>query len=498
MNQDVSCRIVNSIIQYGRTHSINIAPVLSDLGYSLEYLADTNSWIDRPTIQLIYSRLPSLFHDEDIIFKIGLEAPRLEAWGVLDSVFRMIGEPKLIYHQSRKFISYFYKNIFVRLSEKEENSIVIEFDSSLSQGDVRFLKGALSGIPDYWHLGASQVEERGEHACLISWPQKPQFFGEENIPPNLSPRLIHETVARLEEQNEKLEKANQELRETNKKLQETMKKQIQSEKMSSIGQLATGIAHEINNPLGFIVSNVARVREYVTKIFHILDLYEQLRHEGALKSSFKSERFLRKIEELQEEYNLDSVKEDFPLILAETSEGLNRVKQVVSDLNHFAHAGGQKTELCDIHQCIDAALNMLRYDLRRKVTVSKDFGEVPHIPGYPGRLNQVFLNLLLNAYQAIEGQGAIKISTFKESGEVIVSIKDSGCGIASENLERIFEPFFTTKKPGEGTGLGLSTAYGIVKNHKGKIEVESQKGVGSVFRVKLPFSDEELIKHGSY
>ncbi|MBI2608481.1 MAG: GHKL domain-containing protein [Deltaproteobacteria bacterium] len=496
MNQDVSCRITNSIIQYAKRHSKSVLPFFDDLGVALEHLADTNSWIDRKTINHVYSRLPQFFHDEDIIFKIGRESPTLEAWGVLDSVFRMIGEPKLIYHQSRKFISYFYKNIFVRLSEKEENSIVLEFDSSLSEADVWYLKGALSGIPEYWNLGVAHIENRSPHACVITWAEKPQFFGEEKIPTHLSPQLIQEAVARLEEQNEKLEKTNRELRETNKKLKESVRQQVQTEKMSSIGQLATGIAHEINNPLGFIISNVTRIREYVTKLFQILEMYEQMSGDLPQNVSYKTERILRKLDEYTAQNNLQSIKEDFPLILAETSEGLGRVKQVVSDLNHFAHAGSEKTELCDIQQCIEISLNMLRYDLRRKVTINKDYGEIPEVPGHPTQLNQVFLNLFLNAYQAIEGHGTIKISTFKENGRVIVTVKDSGCGIQTENLERIFEPFFTTKKPGEGTGLGLSTAFGIIKNHKGDIEVESQPGVGSVFRVKLPYEAESLLKNG--
>ncbi len=498
MNQDVSCRITHSIIQYGRKYSKSVSSIFDDVEFSLEHLADTNSWIDRDTIRKIYNRLPSLFHDDDIIFKIGCESPNLEAWGVLDSVFRMIGDPKLIYHQSRKFISYFYKNVFIRISDKEENSVMLEFDSSLEESDLKYLRGALAGIPEYWNLGPAQVEMRSTHACQIIWSEKPSFFGEKSVPTTLSPRLIQETVARLEEQNEKLEKANRELREANKKLKETLRQQIQSEKMASIGQLATGIAHEINNPLGFIMSNVSRIKEYVTKIFQALDVYEQLTMELPEPPPYKTERVLRRIEEFQADSHLKTIKEDFPLILAETAEGLGRVKQVVSDLNHFAHAGEEKKEICDIHRCIDTALSILRYDLRRKVSLNKDYGEVPDIVCNPALMNQVFLNLLLNAYQSIEGVGTIKISTFKEEGSVIVAIKDSGCGIAPENVDRIFEPFFTTKKQGEGTGLGLSTAYGIVKNHKGNIEVESKKGVGSIFRVKLPLEERTIMKHGTY
>ncbi|MBI2026833.1 MAG: hypothetical protein HYS98_03380 [Deltaproteobacteria bacterium] len=498
MNQDVSCRITNSIIQFARRENKAFQSLFEDVSYPLEYLVDTNSWIDRPSIHKIYKKLPSLFQDDNIIYHIGVQSPGLGAWGVLDSVFRMIGEPKLIYHQSRKFISYFYKNVFVRLSQKEEHALEVEFDSSLDALDVQYLQGALAGIPEYWNLGPAEIEKKSSHACHLVWQPKPGLFGDLKIPTHRSPRLIQEAVDKLEEQNEKLEKTNRELKEANRKLKDKMKESVQTEKMSSIGQLATGIAHEINNPLSFIMGNVSRVREYGMKLFQVLDLYEQLAQELPAEKTTRMDRILRKIDEMRQEYGLPSMREDFPMMMIETSEGLARVKQIVSDLNHFAHAGMESKEECSVHQCLDTALNMLRYDLKRRVHITKDYGDIPPLLCFPSQLNQVFFNLLLNAFQSIEGQGSIRICTFKEADWITITIKDSGCGIAEENREKIFEPFFTTKKPGEGTGLGLSTAFGLVRKHEGLIEVESQKGVGSLFRVKLPVCEKKMVKDGLY
>ena len=179
---------------------------------------------------------------------------------------------------------------------------------------------------------------------------------------------------------------------------------------------------------------------------------------------------------------------------AESSDGLQRVKKTVQNLKDFSRPGETNWQWADLHAGLDSTLNIVWNELKYKTTLHRDYGQLPQTRCYPQKLNQVFMNLLVNAAQAIEKQGEITIKTRLENGRIRIWISDTGCGIAQENLQKIFEPFFTTKEVGKGTGLGLSLAYGIIKEHHGRIEVESEVGKGTTFTVWLPIEqgDEDL------
>jgi signal transduction histidine kinase len=276
-----------------------------------------------------------------------------------------------------------------------------------------------------------------------------------------------------------LEKTHQE--ELIRKLAEAHNQLLQSEKMASIGQLAAGVAHEINNPIGFVNSNLGTLKLYTTNLLRALSVYEE--NEGELTDETREV-----MTKLKREIDLVYLRKDVDNLLSESMEGMQRVKRIVQDLKNFSHVDDAGLLLTDLEQGLDSTLNMVWNELKYKAEVVKEYGGIPKILCMPAQLNQVFLNLLTNAGQAIENHGRITIRTGQEGQNVWVEVEDTGKGIKHENMERIFDPFFTTKPVGSGTGLGLSVSYSIVQKHSGRIEVKSEVGKGTTMRIWLPLT----------
>jgi len=263
-------------------------------------------------------------------------------------------------------------------------------------------------------------------------------------------------------------------------LESTRRQLLQSEKMASIGQLSAGIAHEINNPVGFVASNLAALERYLDDLFSIIDAC-------SAEPGAPAEQRLAEVRGLMQRLEYDYVKEDVLDLLAESKEGVERVRQIVADMKGFSHAGASGWQWADLHGGLDSTLNIARSTFKHHCTLVKRYGELPHIHCIPSQLNQVFMNLVVNAAQAIEGSGEITVTTARVGGDSVrVSIADTGKGISPEGLRRLFEPFYTTKPVGEGTGLGLTLSREIVQRHRGQIEVSSELGKGTVFTVTLP------------
>ncbi|WP_407649377.1 ATP-binding protein [Herbaspirillum lusitanum] len=275
----------------------------------------------------------------------------------------------------------------------------------------------------------------------------------------------------------KSEKARQD--ELIRKLADAQSQLLQSEKMASIGQLAAGVAHEINNPVGFVNSNLGTLQRYVDEIMVLLSAYEQSEAE-------MPEEIRHALAGHKARIDLDFLREDIASVFSESQDGLQRVIRIVQDLKTFSHVDEAEKQWANLEQGLDSTLNVVSHDLKYTAEIVKEYGGIPDIECLPFQLNQVFLNLFVNAGQAIEGRGRIVLRTGHDEDQVWVEVEDSGKGIPEADLERIFEPFFTTKPVGTGTGLGLSLSYGIVAKHGGKITVRSEVGKGSVFRVSLP------------
>ncbi len=296
--------------------------------------------------------------------------------------------------------------------------------------------------------------------------------------------------ARLEEQVLQRTKALSQqltaLTESNRKLEEAQFQLLQSEKLASIGQLAAGVAHEINNPIGFINSNLGTLGSYVESLLAIDAAYTdaQMALDPSVQRAFEA------VNTLKADSDHAFMVDDLRQLIKESRDGLERVKTIVRDLKDFARVGSAQWLWADIHQGLESTLNIVWNELKYKATVEREYSTLPQVHCIPSQLNQVFMNLLVNAAHAIEKQGVIQVRTGCNDQQVWVEVIDTGIGIPAENLNRIFDPFFTTKALGKGTGLGLSLAWGIVQRHRGTIEVESQPGKGSTFRVVLPIEGQ--------
>ena len=278
-----------------------------------------------------------------------------------------------------------------------------------------------------------------------------------------------------------LEKEKEEQHILIRRLEEAHNQLLQSEKMASLGQLAAGVAHEINNPIGFVTSNLGTLRNYADRLIKLLGAYDEAAGRLAEDSPVR-----RAIAMARKAADADFLKTDMLDLISESYEGVTRVRRIVQDLKTFSHVDSNEWQWVDLNECLDSTLNIANNEIKYKAQVVREYGEVPQVECIPSQLNQVFLNLLVNAAQAIDKQGTITLRSGSTASDAWVEIEDTGTGIPSENLNRIFDPFFTTKPVGSGTGLGLSISYGIVRKHNGRIEVNSALGRGTTFRITVP------------
>jgi len=287
----------------------------------------------------------------------------------------------------------------------------------------------------------------------------------------------------VKKRTQELENSNKALRNAYLDLQKAQEQLVQTEKMASLGQLVAGIAHEIKNPLNFIYGNTDFLREYTLGTQGLVEKLE------ALPSISPEDR--SRIAKEKEAIQYDFIRDDVRTLIDDITEGTERINAIVSDLRVFSRMDTAETSEIDAHSLIDMSLNLLRNQYKDRIEVHKDYGNVPMIRGYAGKLNQVFMNLLSNAFYAVADAGDVWIRTRALDETIEIEIEDSGGGIPKENLKRIFEPFFTTKPVGQGTGLGLSISYGVIEQHRGKIQVLSAVGKGTVFSVRLPIDPEK-------
>ncbi len=279
------------------------------------------------------------------------------------------------------------------------------------------------------------------------------------------------------------------LQTTVDQLEETQDKLVQSEKMASIGQLAAGVAHEINNPIGFSLSNLKMLEEYLASILKL----DAVVFDGL--TSEPDSALSKKYHQVREDEDIDFVVGDLKELLKDTIKGLDRVSGIVSNLNKVSHSGDLHKELCDINEIALDSLKVVWAELKYKIKVKKSFAQLPKIYCHGSEIHQVLMNLFLNASHACEEQGLLMIKTYQTTVQdrkmIAIEVKDNGKGMSREIRKKIFDPFFTTKPVGEGTGLGLSVSFGIIEKHQGTIDVASKEGVGTMFTIMLPEKLEE-------
>jgi len=293
----------------------------------------------------------------------------------------------------------------------------------------------------------------------------------------------------LKAQHERIARRNEEIESAHSSLKDAQAQLVQAEKLATVGQLAAGVAHEINNPIGFIMSNLGTLNSYSEVMVSLISGYRQhTRNEDPEPGSALAQ--LRNTEKTEDiEYILDDIVE----LVEESVEGTRRVKEIVQGLKSFSRIDDAAETAADLNEGLDATLKVVANELKYKCEIVKDYGELPLVPCSLAQLNQVFMNLLVNAAHAIEDHGTVTIVTRLEDRFAVVEVRDTGRGIPDDKIGSIFDPFFTTKPVGTGTGLGLSISYGIIEEHGGDISVESEVGVGTVFTIRLPLGGEGRV-----
>lgn len=370
----------------------------------------------------------------------------------------------------------------------EEKNFGIKFTYDFPEKCYEIMACGQTGCPYYGKEAGSCWSEvgtfcggtvQGAFAQKYSTCSQCKYFKRMTANPvNLIGELFNNMMFILNGKNQELQTAYSELKQAHSHL-------LQQEKMASIGQLAAGVAHEINNPVGFISSNLSSLQKYGSRLAEYIAL------EADLVSQSGSQELADRQAEGKKKYKVDYILTDIDDLVRESLDGCERVSKIVQNLKSFSRVDQATRQTVDIHECLDSTINIVWNELKYKAKIIKEYQAATPITCFPQQLNQVFMNLLVNAAHAIDKEGLITIKTWQDETFLSIAISDNGSGIAPENVSRIFEPFFTTKEVGKGTGLGLSIVYEIVsKNHHGDILVDSKLGQGTTFTVKIPFGEK--------
>ena len=394
----------------------------------------------------------------------------------------------------------------------------------LLDGEGRVIRGN-AAFCQYWRKEFSQLEgtavedllgsleitdgEGGGRGVLALHRKRSRWFLIDTYPFSGGDAVCRRTVLRghdftemkrihrkLEAINHELAQKTGELEGAYDELKQTQCRILEQEKMASIGQLAAGVAHEINNPVGFVLSNLGTLRKYLQRLDDYLTCQQE-----ALATADPAE-MEADLADKRKRLKVDHIRKDAPALIAESIEGAERVKKIVQDLKGFSRVDMAEQSWVELSTCLDSTINIVWNELKYKAKLVRDYADLPPVNCYPQQLNQVFLNLLINAGQAIEAEGEITVRTWVEEETACIAVSDNGRGIPPAVRQRIFEPFFTTKRVGEGTGLGLSIAYDIIQKHGGSIAVQSEEGRGANFTVRIPLAgfppEQEMTSSPAY
>lgn len=290
-------------------------------------------------------------------------------------------------------------------------------------------------------------------------------------------KKVNERTRELSSKNEELNKAYEELKDAQSLL-------VHNEKMRSLGELVAGVAHELNNPINFIYGNMSHLKEYSKNLIELISRYEEYQ-------ASPEEGKLQEIEKYKEEIDYEFLKDDILELIKSCTDGADRSKQIILDLKNFSRLDQSLIKEIDVNESIESTLNILKNKYKDRINIIREYGELPKLECFAGQMNQVFMNILDNAAQAIEESGDVKIKTRTENENIVIDFEDTGQGIEDSILSQIFDPFFTTKPVGSGSGLGLSITYKIIKSHNGDIKAESEIGKGTKFTVTIPINWQE-------
>jgi signal transduction histidine kinase len=499
MVTQVSCKITNSLLTHFERQGVSQGPLFEIFDGPEEFLRDPHFWLSVAQVEKLFEKAARIFSDPNIAQVVATQVVEFQTWGALDSVFKMMPKPEDYYTNLGRFFSYFLAPL-EDFKETERGDTFVRFQFPIEYETAPhifdFLRTTLENLPRYTgHPPLLSDWSELKKEMWISWDTaQPSLF---DVEPGqvLNPRLIQHLQSTLESNEKQLEAKNRvimqqqdELVRLRSELQTQVREKIYAEKMTGLAQLAAGVAHEINNPLSFVMSNLGRFEEYFQRLHGYL---KELEHKILIKDPTAPQW----LQELKEQLDVDFVITETPGMLIEASEGLTRVKEIVKDLSSLAHprTGSEEKKIpTDINSIIESAIKVFHDELGERIHVEKQLELKAPVRVFPVRISQVFMNLLSNAVHAIPQHGIIEVKTNQNENEAIIEIADNGMGMDDSVMARIFTPFFTTKEVGKGTGLGLSIAQSIVEMHKGRIDVKSEKGRGSRFIVTLPLNDTHL------
>jgi PAS domain S-box-containing protein len=380
----------------------------------------------------------------------------------------------------------------------------LEDDGTLRMISANPASEKLTGVPPSEVIGKTLDEnfpglrEKGipqKYAEVIRsqepWEIEDIYYGDERVIsaafsvkafplPNNQVGVSFENIMGRKKIENEIRAKNEELEKTLARIKEMHIQLAMSEKMASLGEITAGVAHEIKNPLNFITGTIEPLKRDISDLLEVLEKYESVITDLELQEAF------HEVDTFKSEIEFDFLLSEIHKLMEGISEGANRTKEIVKSLGSFSHKGDDKFAMHNIHEGIDSTLILLGNKIKNRITIHKDYGDTPEIECLPDRLNQVFMNILSNAIQAIDENGEIFIKTKSEGSNVIIKIRDSGKGMTEEVQKRVFEPFYTTKGMGKGTGLGLSISCSIVEQHNGKIDISSEPSKGTEFIITLP------------
>ena len=490
MVTQVSCKLLNSLLNYAERQGASLNVLFEFFDGPEEFLRDPHFWIDIHQAEGLLTKAARTLGDPGLGAAVGTQCVELASFGALDNVFKMMPAPKDYYTNLGRFFSYFVAPM-PEFREKEMDSKWVRFAFPFVGAEfpqvTAFLRAVLENLPRYTGHPAAQSEWDPElNEMFVTWDTHQASLFADEPGQVVNPRLIQTLSAQLEASERALhskiretQTLKSEVQQLRFDMQNQTREKIYSEKMAGLAQLAAGVAHEINNPLSFVMSNLGRMEEYFGKIQRYVSEMET----GGRPHTAS---------ELKKALDIDFILQETPAVLNESTAGLRRVKEIVKDLSALAHPQEGRTAkkiLADLNGLLESSLKVFQDEINDQIKVEKILDLKSPVRVFPVRMSQVFMNLLSNAIHAVGGKGAITIHTRQENNQAVVEISDNGVGMDDAVMARIFTPFFTTKEVGKGTGLGLSIAHSIVEMHRGQILVKSEKGKGSRLTVKIPIQE---------
>ncbi len=494
---------------YLENQRVSLEGLYSSFDIPEELLRDPSSWMEAKQMENFLKVASNYFSleksgeksgerseaessSENLAELVGHDCLKLHSWGVLDSVLRMMDKPQDIYLHPERFLSYFISPTppLLALNSANEAAEKSSFEISISSFDypltTKYLQAALEALPTFFGRDNAFVKWTGK-IIDINWEtNQDSLFETAALERNVKPDLVETLMKSLEKKQKELEFKNRELLEKNKLLEEAQKKlesqykeKIYSEKLSTLSELASSIAHEINNPLAYVMSNMMRINDYFIRAQQLITIL------------IGQDRLTPPVQEAMRRTDWSLVQKDFPEIVREVHEGLQKVKAIVKDLSFITGKASDEPKVSiDLNQIVNSAVKMVSHQVPENVKIDSHLLLSQNVSVFPVRLEQALVNILNNAVQAIDGKGVVRVVTrhrmIKGGTRAEIEISDTGIGMDDEKLKSIFKPFYTTKQPGKGTGLGLSIAHSIIEMHSGDIQVKSEPGRGSTFSIDLP------------